>query len=143
VRYWDDRSVLALIRSDYPFFLPTFKSYKQARGVLRGAGGGWRGVTTPFFLPTFKSYKQARWVGRARWKDWKRHGALLSYLVPARARSAMRPPPRRRRRCCSQVVQRSDAARWLILYKYGGVYIDNGALQRSIGGGLGAAGLRA
>lgn len=28
---------------------------------------------------------------------------------------------------CQQVVQRSDAARWLILYKYGGVYIDNGA----------------
>ncbi|GBF97327.1 hypothetical protein Rsub_10018 [Raphidocelis subcapitata] len=52
VRYWDDRSVLDLINADYPWFLPTFKSYKQ-------------------------------------------------------------------------VVQRSDAARWLILYKYGGVYIDN------------------
>ncbi|KAI8470684.1 MAG: hypothetical protein J3K34DRAFT_521116 [Monoraphidium minutum] len=52
VRYWDDRSVVALIKSDFAFFLPTFRSYKQ-------------------------------------------------------------------------VVQRSDAARWLILYKYGGVYIDN------------------
>ncbi|KIZ05354.1 hypothetical protein MNEG_2602 [Monoraphidium neglectum] len=52
VRYWDDRSVLSLIKSDFAFFLPTFKSYKQ-------------------------------------------------------------------------VVQRSDAARWLILYKFGGVYIDN------------------
>lgn len=30
-------------------------------------------------------------------------------------------------RSYKQVVQRSDAARWLILYKYGGVYIDNGA----------------
>ena len=56
VRYWDDRSVAALIRSDYPWFMPTFKSYKQ-------------------------------------------------------------------------VVQRSDAARWLILYKYGGVYIDNGGAR--------------
>jgi hypothetical protein len=31
VRYWDDRSVLSLIKSDFAFFLPTFKSYKQVR----------------------------------------------------------------------------------------------------------------
>jgi hypothetical protein len=30
----------------------------------------------------------------------------------------------------AQVVQRSDAARWLILYKFGGVYIDNGEVER-------------
>jgi hypothetical protein len=63
VRYWDDRSVLALIRRDFPWFLGTYRSYRQA-------------------------------------------------------------------------VQRSDAARWLILYEYGGVYIDNGAA----GGGWGRGG---
>lgn len=39
VRYWDDRSVLALIRADYPFFLPTFKSYKQV--VQRSDAARW------------------------------------------------------------------------------------------------------
>jgi hypothetical protein len=39
VRYWDDRSVLALIRADYPFFLPTFRSYKQV--VQRSDAARW------------------------------------------------------------------------------------------------------
>ena len=125
VRYWDDRRVLALIRSDFPWFLPTYRGYRQVRGhrgvvVERVEWAVWRSA---FVKGGAVLCARAACVCGACGASQHTHNtpslslfsAPLSFLSLSLSRA--RPP---------QVVQRSDAARWLILYTHGGVYIDNG-----------------